>query len=101
MSQWIWKFGEFENYHSLLLHSSRQNYGYIEPVVWKQYPCEPVVVFKKEVTTAGGEIPHFRLWRFYRDRWLYLGRFLGEPSLLGTKGHYVEGRPCGDHGAGI
>lgn len=56
MSQWIWKFGEFENYHSLLLHSSRQNYGYIEPVVWKQYPCEPVVVFKKEVTTAGGEI---------------------------------------------
>lgn len=59
MSQWIWKFGEFENYHSLLLHSSRQNYGYIEPVVWKQYPCEPVVVFKKEVTTAGGEIPQF------------------------------------------
>ena len=56
MSQWIWKFGEFENYHSLLLHSSRQNYGYIEPAVWKQYPCEPVVVFQKEVTTAGGEI---------------------------------------------
>ncbi len=55
MSQWIWMFGEFENYHSLLLHSSRQNYGYIEPVVWKQYACEPVVSFRKELITSGGE----------------------------------------------
>lgn len=56
MSQWIWKFGEFENYHSLRLHNSRQNYGYIEPVVWKQYACEPVIAFRKELVTEGGEM---------------------------------------------
>lgn len=54
MSQWIWKFGEFEVYHNLLLHNRRQQYGYPEPVVWKLYAPEPVVCFKKEVTTEGG-----------------------------------------------
>lgn len=56
MGRWIWKFGEFENYHSLRLHNSRQNYGYIEPVVWKQYACEPVVVFRRTLVTEGGEM---------------------------------------------
>ena len=56
MSQWIWKFGDFEIYHSLLLHSRRQQYGYPEPVVWKMYTPEPVVQFRKTVTTKGGSI---------------------------------------------
>lgn len=54
MAKWIWKFGEFEIYHSLMLHDRRQQYGYPEPVVWKMYAPEPVVVFQKKVTTAGG-----------------------------------------------
>lgn len=54
MAKWIWKFGEYEIYHSLMLHGRRQQYGYQEPVVWKMYAPEPVVVFQKEVTTAGG-----------------------------------------------
>ncbi len=54
MSQWIWKFGEFEIYHNLLVHSRRQQYGYPEPAVWKLYTPEPVVCFKKTVTTSGG-----------------------------------------------
>lgn len=54
MAKWIWKFGECEMYHSLLVHSRRQQYGYPEPVVWKMYAPEPVVVFQKKVTTAGG-----------------------------------------------
>lgn len=54
MSQWIWKFGEFEVYHNLLVHNRRQQYGYPEPVVWKLYAPEPVVCFKKKVTTEGG-----------------------------------------------
>lgn len=54
MSQWIWKFGEFEVYHNLLLHNRRQQYGYPEPVVWKLYTPEPVVCFRKKVTTGGG-----------------------------------------------
>lgn len=54
MSQWIWKFGEFEIYHNLLLHNRRQQYGYPEPTVWKLYTPEPVVCFKKSVVTDGG-----------------------------------------------
>lgn len=46
MSQWIWKFAEFGNYHSLCLHNSRQNYGYIEPAA----------AFRKEFITEGGEM---------------------------------------------
>lgn len=56
MSQWIWKFGEFEVYHNLLVHNRRQQYGYPEPAVWKLYAPEPVVRFKKTVTTEGGDI---------------------------------------------
>ena len=41
-------------YHNLQVHNRRQQYGYPEPVVWKMYPPEPVVEFRKEVTTRGG-----------------------------------------------
>lgn len=54
MAQWIWKFGEFEVYHNMLLHDRRQQYGYPEPAVWKIYAPEPVVRFKKTVTIQGG-----------------------------------------------
>lgn len=54
MAKWIWKFGEFEVYHNLLLHNRRQQYGYPEPTVWKLYTPEPVVCFQKTVTTEGG-----------------------------------------------
>ena len=54
MSQWIWRFGEFEIYHNMILHQRRQQYGYMEPVVWKLYAPEPVVRFRKTVTTEGG-----------------------------------------------
>ncbi len=56
MSTWIWKFGEFENYQSLLVHSKRQNYGYIEPITWKQYGCDPVIMFQKRAVTQKGKI---------------------------------------------
>lgn len=54
MSQWVWKFGEFEIYHNMILHQRRQQYGFMEPVVWKIYAPEPVVRFKKTVNTQGG-----------------------------------------------
>lgn len=54
MAQWIWKFGEFEAYHNLLVHSRRQQYGYNEPAVWKLYPCEAMVFFRTTFTTEGG-----------------------------------------------
>ncbi|MDL2233044.1 hypothetical protein LJC63_05625 [Ruminococcaceae bacterium OttesenSCG-928-L11] len=55
MSQWIWKFGEFEVYHNLLLHNRREQYGYRKPSMWKLYSPDTVVRFRKTVTTAGGE----------------------------------------------
>jgi alpha-L-rhamnosidase len=54
MGQWIWKFGEYEIYHNMLLHSRRQEYGYTEPAVWKVYAPEPLIMFRKTVTTEGG-----------------------------------------------
>lgn len=54
MSQWIWKFGEYEIYHNLLRHSQRQHYGYTRPPMWKIYMPDPVVRFRKTVTTMGG-----------------------------------------------
>lgn len=54
MAQWIWKFGEFEAYHNILVHSRRQQYGYNEPAVWKLYPCEAMVFFRHRFVTEGG-----------------------------------------------
>lgn len=56
MSQWIWKFGDFETYHSLLVHDRRTEFGNWLPVIWKLYSPEPVVRFEKIVTTQGGTI---------------------------------------------
>ena len=50
MSKWIWKFGAMEKYHNILVHTRRQNYGYLEPPVWKLYSPEPVVRFRKRVS---------------------------------------------------
>lgn len=55
MAQWIWKFGEFEIYHNMLLHNRRTQYGYPEPPVWKIYSPDTAVRFTREVTTEGGE----------------------------------------------
>ena len=54
MAKWIWKFGDFEKYHSMLVHSRRQAYGHIEPPVWKLYRPEAAVRFTKTVETEGG-----------------------------------------------
>lgn len=54
MGQWIWKFGDFEIYHNLLVHNRRQQYGYPEPPVWKLYTPEPVVCFRYRTATQGG-----------------------------------------------
>ena len=59
MSQWIWKFGEFEIYHNQLVHNRRVQYGYREAPVWKVYSPDSVVRFRKTVTTNGGE---FHIW---------------------------------------
>lgn len=56
MSEWIWKFGDFEKYHNMLVHSRRNNYGFPEPPVWKIFRPEAVVRFRKWIVTDGGKI---------------------------------------------
>lgn len=54
MAQWIWKFGEFEIYHNMLVHNRRIGYGYHETPMWKIYAPSTNIEFSKEVNTAGG-----------------------------------------------
>ncbi|MFV0402236.1 MAG: hypothetical protein ACK5LX_16685 [Oscillospiraceae bacterium] len=54
MSLWIWKFGEMETYHNLLVHNRRVQYGHPEPPVWKLYSPDSVVRSRRTVTTGGG-----------------------------------------------
>ena len=56
MAYWIWKFGDYEKYHNILVHSSRQAYGHIEPPVWKIYRPECSVRFTRKISTKGGKI---------------------------------------------
>ena len=59
MARWIWKFGEFEIYHNLLLHNRRTQYGWPSPPVWKVHSPDSCVRFSKEVPGRGGTI---RVW---------------------------------------
>ena len=59
MACWIWKFGEYETYHNLLLHNRRTQYGWPSPPVWKVYSPETCVRFAREIPGRGGAI---RVW---------------------------------------
>lgn len=59
MARWIWKFGEFETYHNLLLHNRRTQYGWPSPPVWKIFSPETCVRFTREIPGKGGTI---RVW---------------------------------------
>ena len=54
MATWIWKFGDFEIYHSSLLHNRRQELGKEYPSFWKLYAPEPFVRFRCELISKGG-----------------------------------------------
>ena len=84
MSSWIWKFGDFEKYHNTLVHTRRQNYGYLEPPVWKLYTPDPTVRFRKQILTKGGKIEIRAQGEFtvslFGDQFPY-----GESKLWGTR----------------
>ena len=51
-AQWIWYYGDFEIYHSLLLHARRRDYEAEYPPFWSlAAPC-PRVNFKKDFTLS-------------------------------------------------
>lgn len=48
-SKWIWYPGDFEIYHSNLVHSRREDFGMAYPPVWMQYSPYPRVDLRKTV----------------------------------------------------
>lgn len=56
-SYWIWHYGEYEIYHSMLVHLRRQEYGVDYPAMWEITSPYVSVEFKKEFTSnVDGEI---------------------------------------------
>ena len=49
-AQWIWYYGDFEIYHSLLLHARRRDYEAEYPPFWTLATPYPRVNFKKDFT---------------------------------------------------
>ena len=45
-AKWIWYYGDFEIYHSLLLHSRREQYGHDYPSMWSIPAPHPTVSFR-------------------------------------------------------
>ena len=53
-AQWIWNFGDYEIYHSLLLHARRQEFGHAYPAMWHTDSPEKNVSFRTEVDAPQG-----------------------------------------------
>ena len=47
IAKWIWNNGDFELYHSMKLHSRREEYGYQYPCFWTLSAPSPTVGFNK------------------------------------------------------
>lgn len=45
-AQWMWNFGDFEIWHSLLLHARRQEFGADYPAMWHTDSPEKTVTFR-------------------------------------------------------
>ena len=58
MAKWIWYPGDYEIYHSMRLHSRRDEYGYSYPCAgWRQDDCWHTVSFRRSFTLdAPGKI---------------------------------------------
>ncbi len=53
---WIWKYGDFEIYHSMLLHSRRVEREVVYPPYWRVDAPTPKVIFSREFEGEGGYI---------------------------------------------
>jgi len=50
--KWIWYPGDFEIYHSNLVHARREDFGMQYPPMWMQYSPYPRVTFQKTAVSA-------------------------------------------------
>lgn len=53
-SYWIWKYGDFEIYHSMKLHMRRVEREVVYPPYWKVYAPDPKVMFYCDYEGEGG-----------------------------------------------
>lgn len=49
MAKWMWYPGDYECYHSLLLHGRRDEYDWKHPAFWRLDDCWHSVVFQKDL----------------------------------------------------
>ena len=49
MAKWMWYPGDYECYHSLLLHGRRDEYDWKHPAFWRLDDCWHSVVFWKDL----------------------------------------------------
>ena len=56
-SRWIWYRGDFEIYHSLKLHSRRDEFGFAVPPMWELYTPYPTVSFDKTFEAEKSGVP--------------------------------------------
>ena len=95
MAAWIWKFGDFEKYHGRLVHTRRQNYGYLEPPVWKLYSPDACVRFRKKIRTEGGMVSIHATGAYtvslFGEQFLPFGeqKLWGSSSIALPAGEYV------------
>ena len=47
--KWIWYYGDYEIFHSLQLHSRREEFGADYPPTWTLSNVYPITVFTKNV----------------------------------------------------
>lgn len=57
-AQWIWYHGDFELYHSLKLHSRREEFGFQYPPFWSMKTPYPTVTFRKRYHADGDDFIH-------------------------------------------
>lgn len=113
MANWIWYPCDYEIYHSLKLHSRRDEYGYIRPCMWRLDDCWHNVIFRRTVTLSAPQTVVFRCngegHINLNDRRLPYGSYELEPGeyrlealvcrLQGLPALFVEGGGA-DSGAG-
>lgn len=46
-AKWIWYYGDYEIFHSLLLHGRREEFGASYPPMWTMSGVYPLVYFSK------------------------------------------------------
>ncbi len=57
-AKWIWYRGDYEIYHSLLLHARREEYGIVHPCMWTLSNVYPRVNFHKSFTAPEDTVIH-------------------------------------------